>query len=60
MAVVMLIPPPTPCRFALFGVLLASLVMLADWTAQIELTRAVSATPAVGGRVVAQVAGADD
>ncbi|MGC5780802.1 hypothetical protein [Methylobacterium sp. NFXW15] len=54
------IPRPTPRRIALLGLLLASLVMLADWTARIELARAVSAAPADGGRVVAQVAGADD
>ncbi len=52
------IPRPTPRRIALLGLLLASLVMLADWTARIELARAVSATPADGGRVVVQVAGA--
>lgn len=52
-ASVMLIPRFTPRRIALLGLLLASLVMLADWTARIELARAVSAAPADGGRMVA-------
>ena len=54
------IPIPTPRRIALLGLLLLCLVALADWTARVELARAVNASLSDGARAVAQVVVADD
>ncbi len=54
------IPLPTPHRLALLGLLLASLVLLADGAARVELARAVNASLGDGARVIAHIAVADD
>ncbi|WP_342167138.1 hypothetical protein [Methylobacterium sp. SD21] len=56
----MLILLPTPRRIALLGLLLLSLVVLADWTARVELARAVNAALNDGVHAVAQIAATDD
>jgi hypothetical protein len=54
------IPLPTSRRIALLGLFLASLVLLADGAARIELACAVNASMDEGARVVAHIAVADD
>ncbi|MCJ2012156.1 hypothetical protein [Methylobacterium sp. J-076] len=56
----MLILFPTPRRIALLGLLLLSLVVLADWTARVELARAVNAALNDGTRAVVQITVAND
>jgi hypothetical protein len=51
---------PTPRRIALLGLLLTSLILLADGAARIELARAVNASMDEGARMVAHIAVADD
>lgn len=50
----------TPRCLALLGLLLVSLVVLADGVARIELTQAVHSPLVEGARVVAHIVAADD
>ena len=51
---------PSPRRIALFGLLLAGLIMLADGVVRIELARAVNASLNDGARMVAHLSTSDD
>ncbi|GJE37642.1 hypothetical protein QO016_002870 [Methylobacterium persicinum] len=51
---------PTPHRLVLLGLLLVSLVVLADWAARVELARAVRNSLNDGAHSLAQIAAADD
>ena len=56
----MLILLPTPRSIVLLGLLLLSLVVLADWTARVELAKAVNAALNDGVHAVVQITVADD
>lgn len=56
----MLILLPTPRRIVLLALLLLSLVVLPDWTARVELARAVNMALNDGARAVTQITVADD
>ena len=56
----MLLPALTFRHFLLLGLMLASLVLLADGVARLQLAQAVRASQAEGARMFAHAAGAVD
>jgi hypothetical protein len=56
----MSIPLLSPRRFAVLGLMLTGLILLADGAARVELARAVDASLDEGARVVAHLSIADD